>query len=97
MKISYITKLILCVLLVERSIRTWAQDRGHIKGLINSPHPHNDHKYNICSTIKQGCTAGIKLILGEDGQHLVVTSVCNDHNHCINRVYAANIVIVSHA
>ncbi len=40
----------------------------------------------VCSTIKQGCTAGIKLILSGDRQCLIVTSVCSDHNHCINRV-----------
>lgn len=38
------------------------------------------------STIKQGCTAGIKFSLTGDGQRLVVTAVNENHNHELNKV-----------
>ena len=37
------------------------------------------------STLKQGCTAGIKLILSEDGQYLEVTEVIGEHNHAVHQ------------
>ncbi len=43
--------------------------------------------YVVRSTIKQGCTAGIKLKLSDDGQTLTVTSVSVDHNHVIDKVF----------
>ena len=41
------------------------------------------------STLKQGCTAGIKLILSEDGQYLEVTEVIGEHNHAVHQVRAS--------
>lgn len=38
------------------------------------------------STIKQGCTAEIKLSLTEDGQKLIVTAVNESHNHELSKV-----------
>ena len=38
------------------------------------------------STLKQDCKAGIKLSLSDDGQHLIVTEVNEEHNHHINKV-----------
>ena len=37
----------------------------------------------LYGTLKQGCEAGIKLKLSNDGQSLVVTDVCEDHNHVV--------------
>lgn len=33
------------------------------------------------STIKQGCNAGVKLVLNQDKRHLEVTYVSKTHNH----------------
>ena len=41
----------------------------------------------ISRTIKQGCTAGIKVILSDDAQSLVVTEVVEDHNHKVDKVH----------
>ncbi len=40
--------------------------------------------------MKQGCSAGIKLRLSEDGQSLVVTDVSEDHNHEVDEVNRSN-------
>ena len=40
----------------------------------------------ISSTIKQDCKAGVKLSLSDDGQHLVVNEVDEEHDHDISRV-----------
>ena len=40
-----------------------------------------------CSTLKRDCLAGIKLSLSEDGQHLIVTSICEDHNHDVTKYF----------
>ena len=40
----------------------------------------------ISSTIKQDCKAGIKLSLTDDGQHLVVSEMNEEHNHDISKV-----------
>ena len=39
-----------------------------------------------CSTLKQGCEAGIKLKLSADGQSIVVTDISEDHNHDVKKV-----------
>lgn len=44
------------------------------------------------STLKQGCTAGIKLILSEDGQYLEVTEVIGEHNHVVHQVSAMSVL-----
>ena len=36
--------------------------------------------------MKRGCPAGINLSLSDDGQSLVVTNICEDHNHDVNKV-----------
>ena len=46
---------------------------------INCTHPPP-------STIKQGCSAGIKLNLSEDSQQLVVIEVSESHNHDLSGV-----------
>eukprot|EP00118_Oscarella_pearsei_P020636 m.224964 g.224964 ORF g.224964 m.224964 type:complete len:275 (+) comp40007_c2_seq11:48-872(+) len=38
------------------------------------------------STSKQGCPAGIKFVLSSGGQHLVVSDICEDHNHEIIKI-----------
>lgn len=43
----------------------------------------------IYSTLKQGCSAGIKLWLSEDRQFLTVTDVAEDHNHEVDKVRIA--------
>ena len=40
----------------------------------------------ISSTIKQDCKAGVKLFLTNDGQHLVVNEVNEEHDHDISEV-----------
>ena len=55
-----------------------------------------------CSTLKRDCPAGIKLSLSEDGQHLIVTSICEDHNHDVTKVlytqtYHTNRLFSTHA
>lgn len=40
----------------------------------------------FCSTLKQGCTAGIKLSLSDDRQCLKVTEVSEEHNHETSKV-----------
>ena len=47
------------------------------------------HFLLLLSTLKQGCSAGIKLILSEDGQYLEVTEVISEHNHVVNQVIAS--------
>uniref|UniRef100_A0A1X7SD72 ZSWIM3 N-terminal domain-containing protein n=1 Tax=Amphimedon queenslandica TaxID=400682 RepID=A0A1X7SD72_AMPQE len=37
------------------------------------------------STIKQGCNAGVKLVLSGDKRHLEVTYVSESHNHIMNK------------
>ena len=44
--------------------------------------------YFSCSTLKQGCSTGIKLILSEDGQYLEVAEVIGKHN-VVNQVSAS--------
>ena len=41
---------------------------------------------SLYSTMKQDCKAGIKFILSDDCQHLVVTEVNEEHNHNISKV-----------
>ena len=45
------------------------------------------------STIKQGCNAGVKLILSEDKRHLEVTYVSENHNHMMNKVSVVKLYI----
>ncbi len=40
----------------------------------------------VCSTLKQGCQAGIKIKLSEDKQMLVVMEIEEDHNHLVEKV-----------
>ena len=40
----------------------------------------------VFSSLKQDCKAGIKVSLSEDGQHLVVSEMNEDHNHNITQV-----------
>lgn len=47
------------------------------------------------STIKQGCNAGIKLLLSEDKRHLEVTYVSDSHNHIMNKVYIYTCMFVA--
>ena len=42
--------------------------------------------FNSFSTLKQGCTAGVKLSLSDDCQYLRVIEVNEEHNHEINKV-----------
>ena len=41
--------------------------------------------YCFNSTIKQGCNAGVKLVLSQDKRHLEVTYVSETHNHMMNK------------
>ena len=44
------------------------------------------------STLKQECSAGIKLKMSSDGQSLVVTEVLEEHNHIVDKVYTCMLV-----
>lgn len=41
--------------------------------------------------MKQGCSAGIKVKLSEDGQKLVIAEISEDHNHEVDKVGVYNI------
>ena len=52
--------------------------------------PDSTHYFTVFgSTLKQGCTAGIKLILSDDGQYLEVTEIIGEHNHAVHQVSAS--------
>jgi hypothetical protein len=42
--------------------------------------------YPNCSTVKIGCSAGIKLQMSDDCQSLTVTEVLEEHNHVLDKV-----------
>ncbi len=54
-----------------------------------------DAFYLFCSTLKQGCTAGIKLSLSDDRQCLKVTEVSEEHNHEISKVSLSVVSVYS--
>ena len=47
---------------------------------------YDNNNVSSTSTLKQDCKAGIKVSLSDDGQHLIVTEVNEEHNHDISKV-----------
>ena len=43
--------------------------------------------------LKQGCQAGIKIKLSEDKQSLIITDICEDHNHVVDKIFELNVII----
>ena len=58
-----------------------------LTSIIIEPAAMNTCIYDpFCSTLKQGCAAGIKLSLSDDRQCLKVVEVSEEHNHEISKV-----------
>ena len=49
----------------------------------------------FCSTLKQGCTAGIKVSLSDDRHCLKMTEVSEEHNHEISEVSLSVVSVYS--
>ena len=71
------------------------QEEDLIRGNLQLQFPVWSH--HLCSTFRQDCNFSIRLALSEDGQHLRVVYINEQHNHDVIEVSGCTCKILTYA